>query len=278
MLEVEALTIADAYEWLGTGIAASEYLDCHQTTVSRTVQQIRNTQAKLVAIGAQELLEAERKIHQILRFRQGKDLRLHLYQWTNQLIRRNVPSNWAPNPLRTSATKVPGICLLENRFIDAICAPYPLIANANQSIFTIIPLYASFLQLLSNKNAPIAKEKNLSEADIACMTKLGKLDFVPSEASTCSEIMDAEIFNTNHPADKTIEPERRYWGTPLTSVVLKALQPISYKQICPYAEYLVVLKEWENHPMVNKLQESITREIGLAISGNPASELIKIEK
>lgn len=145
MLEVEALRIADTHEWLGTGIAASEYLKIHQTTISRRVKQVDIAEAKLVAIGAQDLLAAERKIHQTLRFKQGRHLRLHLYQWANELTRNEIPDSWEANPIRTSATKVPAINLLEKRVIDAICAPYPLIANASEHNLLIIPLYTSFL-------------------------------------------------------------------------------------------------------------------------------------
>lgn len=277
MFEVEALSIADAYEWLGTGDAASEYLGCHQTTVSRTVRQIRNAKSQLAKVGAEQLIKAERKIHQELRFRQGDHLRLHLYHWTNHLIHREIPPNWKANPLRISATKAHGIYLLENHFIDALCAPYPLIANPSKTpLFAAIPLYTTFLQVLTNKNAAINKERNPSNSDIACLTRLGKLDIVPYEASACSEKLDADIFNTNHQPGRSIKPEKRYWGTPLTPIASRALKPICHKQFGPYAEYLVVLKDWESHPCVEKLRESITMEIRFAISAKPASEHIKI--
>ena len=276
MIEVEALRIADAYKWLGTGIAASEYLKCHQTTISRVVKQVNIAKAELVAIGAQDLLIGERKIHQTLRFKQGRHLRLHLYQWTNKLIRKEIPDNWEANPIRISATKVPAINLLEKRVIDAICAPYPLLVNASEHNLLIIPLYTSFLQLLSNNDATIARERNLSEADIASLSILGNLNFVPTEACVCSEKMDVELFATKQPKGRQLKLEKRYWGTPLTTFSLKMLQPISYKPICPYAEYLIVLREWANHTLVCKLQESITRAIQKAVSGDPVVELINV--
>jgi hypothetical protein len=276
MLKWEALRIADAYEWLGTGISASEYLKIHQTTISRTVKQVNIAEAKLVAIGAQDLLVAERKIHQTLRFKQGRHLRLHLYQWTNELIHKEIPDNWKVNPIRTSATKAPAINLLEKRVIDAICAPYPLIVNTSEHNLSIIPLYTSCLQLLSNNGATITREKNLSEADIAALSKLGKLSFVPTEASACSEKMDAGMFSMKQPKERQIELEKRYWGTPLTTFASKILRPISYKPICSYAEYLVVLKEWADHTLVHKLQENITREIQKSVSGDPVVELINV--
>lgn len=276
MLEVEALRTADVYEWLGTGTSASEYLKIHQTTISRTVKQVNIAKTELVAIGAQDLLIAERKIHQTLRFKQGRHLRLHLYKWTNKLIRKEISANWEINPIRISATKGPAINLLEKRVIDAICAPYPLIASVSEQNFSIIPLYSSFLQLLSNNGAAITRERGLSKADIGSLSKLGKLDFVPTEASACSENMDAEIFTTNHTKEKEIELEKRYWGTPLTTFSLKMLQPISYKPISPYAEYLVILKEWESSTLVSKLQENITKAIQKAVSGDPVVELINV--
>jgi hypothetical protein len=62
-----------------------------------------------------------------------------------------------------------------------------LIANANKNSLAIIPLDTSFLELLCRPDAAVAKEKNLSGADIASLTTLGRLDSVPSEASACSE-------------------------------------------------------------------------------------------
>ena len=278
MLEVETLRIADVYKWLGTGIAAGEYLKCHQTTISRVVKQVNIAKTELVAIGAQDLLIAERKIHQTLRFKQRRHLRLHLYQWTNKLIRKEIPANWEVNPIHTSATKAPAINLLKERVVDAICAPYPLIANVGEQNFSIIPLYSSFLQLLSNNGAAITRERGLSKADIASLSKLEKLDFVPTEASACSEILDSEMFAKEHLKERERGLERRYWGTPLTTFTSKTLQPVSYKPICPYAEYLVVLKEWENSTLICKLYESITGAIIKAVSGDPVIELIKVAK
>jgi hypothetical protein len=60
--------------------------------------------------------------------------------------------------------------------------------------------------------------------------------------------------------------------------MLKALQPISHGQTCPYAESLVVARKWASHPLVDQLRESMAREIRVAISGNPAGELISVEK
>ncbi len=110
--------------------------------------KIQHAREKLVTAGAQHLLQAERKIHQELRFMQGKHLRLHLYRWTHQLIHAKIPADREANPLRTSATKAARISLLENRFIDAICAPYPLVARANKTSLAIIPIVTSFLELL----------------------------------------------------------------------------------------------------------------------------------
>ena len=65
-------------------------------------------------------------------------------------------------------------------------------------------------------------------------------------------------------------------GTSLTTFSLKMLQTISYKSIRPYAEHLVVLREWESNTLVSKLQKNITKVIQKAVSGDPVVELVNV--
>lgn len=277
MIELDALSIADAYHWLGSGQAAAEYIKCNQSTVSRTIKRVRHLCEDLVSSNGDDLLRIEREIHQKWRFQAGRNLRVHSYQWTNYLTRQNVPKNWDINPLSVSATKNPGLKLLEERIIDAICAPYPLVANADKNIFASIELYTSFLQLFTEKEGALTREKNLSTSDIESATRLSGLNYVPVEASECSKALDEEMFADRQEELKDSSVyEYRYWGTPLTPIISSNLAPMSYKPICPYAEFLVVRKEWENHPLVLKLQESITKALRAQIANDYTGDLIKI--
>ena len=122
VLEVESLRIVDAYEWLGTGVRAGNFLSISQSTVSRSIKQFRVLSDRIKRFNCIELLEMERVIHQKWRFHQGEDLRLHVFRWSNHLIAKHSLARWRLNPVGVSVTKRPALELLERRVIDAVCA------------------------------------------------------------------------------------------------------------------------------------------------------------
>ena len=277
MIDLETLRSSDIYHWFGKGKEAGAHIGCDQSTISRNAKKVEILKRNLIAIGVKDLINMEREVHQICRFKKGTNLRLHTYKWTNHLIRGSIPDDWETNPLSISATKTPGLGLLRDRVIDAICAPYPIVANADKNIFTTIELYRTHLQLFTHKDATVVNERNLSTTDIKVATQLAKLNYVPTEASECSTAIDAQIFNCKGEQEVNKAHNLRYWGTPLTPIISNDLQPISYNPICPYAEYLVTLKEWEEHPLVAKLKETIVKSLIAEIGAYSASELINIE-
>jgi hypothetical protein len=44
------------------------------------------------------------------------------------------------NPLERSITEAPALRLLEDRVIDALCAPYPMITGLDREKFALLPL------------------------------------------------------------------------------------------------------------------------------------------
>jgi hypothetical protein len=80
----------------------------------------------------------DREIHQAWRFARGQHLWLHTYQWTNHLIHGSIPGQWEINPGRIPATKRTGVSLSEQRVIDALSAPDPLVAQLDPTQFALI--------------------------------------------------------------------------------------------------------------------------------------------
>jgi hypothetical protein len=274
VLEVESLRIADAYEWLGTGERAGRSLFISQSTVSRSIKQFRVLSDQIKQYNCMELLEMERVIHQKWRFHQGEDLRLHVFRWSNHLIAKHAVARWRLNPAEVSVCKRSVLELLERRVIDAVCAPYPLIATADKDIFACLPLYRSCLQVMTNKNFDITHEKGLCSGDIATKTALGTLPFVPPEAAHCSAHLDAIFFDAGESDKTTMCTPARYWGTPLTPLIMPDLNPLDYVTSIPYEEYLVVRKEWEGHPHVSVLHQMLNRSMQRALGDQWIAGLI----
>ena len=274
MLEFESLRIADAYEWLGTGGSAGEYLSISQSTVSRSIKRFKALTDQLQEFNSMELLEMERVIHQRWRFHQGQDLRLHAFRWTNHLIAKHPLAQWRVNPVEVSVTKRATLDLLEQRVIDAVCAPYPLIATADKGIFACLPLYRSCLQVMTEDASIIAQERSLRRGDIASITTLGTLEFVPPEAARCSFDLDAKQFGITIRSKISTPMPARYWGIPLTPLAAPHLSPLDYETSIPYEEYLVVRKEWAGHPHVSALRQSLIQAMQTAIGNGDCAGMI----
>lgn len=262
MLDFESLAIADAYEWLGAGSCAGEYLSVSQSTVSRNRKQFKALSNQLEKADCLDLLNMERLIHQRWRFQQGGNLRLHVFLWINDLLAQQVLEGWKVNPASVSRTKQAVLDLLEQRIIDAACAPYPLIASADKEIFAITPLYRSRLQVFADSESLLVSEKGLRPDDISLLTTPAHLPFVPTEAVQCSTQIDAMLFT---PSSRTnlvpAECSYRYWGMPLTPLIVPNLQALDYDTSMPYEEYLVVRKEWAGHHQVSALRQCLVNSL-----------------
>ena len=267
MLDFESLAIADAYEWLGTGSCAGEYFGVNQSTVSRNRKRFKALSNHLEQADCLDLLSMERAIHQRWRFQQGSDLRLHVFRWMNDLLAKGSLEGWKVNPASVSRTKKAVLDLLERRIIDAACAPYPLITSADKGIFAIFPLYRSRLQVFADIDFMLVSEKGLRPNDISLLTTPDHLHFVPKEAVQCSAQIDAMLFTPSSLAS-LVPAERscRYWGMPLTPLIVPNLRALDFDTSTPYEEYLVVRKEWAGHRQVSALRQCLVNSLNSALA------------
>lgn len=102
MVSVEVLAALDALLWLRTGDRASTYLQCTQSTVSRHSRRCLQTfdlalekrAGEWCLQGDQSLIDLERGVHQLLRWQQGRGLRLDSQHWCRHLLATELPAAW----------------------------------------------------------------------------------------------------------------------------------------------------------------------------------------
>ena len=94
MVSVDVLEALDVLLWLRTGHRAASYLGCTQSTVSRKsrrcldvfrLKRVRHN-GEWHLHGDCDLIDLERKVHQVRRWQQGSDLRLEAQPWCAHLI------------------------------------------------------------------------------------------------------------------------------------------------------------------------------------------------
>ena len=102
VVSVEVLAALDALLWLRTGERAAAHLQCTQSTVSRHSRRclqvfdlgMEKRAGEWCLQGDQALIDLERGVHQLLRWRQGHGLRLDSQHWCTHLLATQLPDAW----------------------------------------------------------------------------------------------------------------------------------------------------------------------------------------
>jgi len=102
VVSVEVLAALDALLWLRTGERAAAHLQCTQSTVSRHSRRclqvfdlaMEKRSGEWCLQGDPTLIDLERAVHQLLRWRQGRVLRLDSQHWCGHLLATELPDAW----------------------------------------------------------------------------------------------------------------------------------------------------------------------------------------
>lgn len=173
VVSVEVLAALDALLWLRTGGRAAAHLRCTQSTVSRHSRrclqvfdlEMEKRAGEWCLKGDQSLIDLERGVHQLLRWRQGHGLRLDSQHWCGHLLATKLPDAWTSGNTNYFECQRPHELLLHG-VIDAwLCsAPdLPDHPDLHSIQLTVMPL-----RLMVKPGHPLlARGDQLALADLA---------------------------------------------------------------------------------------------------------------
>ena len=173
MVSVELLAALDALLWLRTGERAADYLQCTQSTVSRHSRrclevfglQLEKRSGEWCLLGDQTLLDLQRGVHQLLRWRQGNRLRLDAQHWCAHLLENGVSAPWWGGNCNFFEHARPQ-ALLEQGVIDAWLCSTPDLPEHPE--FLAVPFTKMPMQLVVKPGHPLlARGDQLSFDDLA---------------------------------------------------------------------------------------------------------------
>jgi DNA-binding transcriptional LysR family regulator len=173
LVSVELLAALDALLWLRTGERAAAYLQCTQSTVSRHSRrclevfglQLEKRSGEWCLLGDQTLLDLQRGVHQLLRWRQGSRLRLDAQHWCAHLLKEGVPDSWWVGNCNFFEYGRPQE-LLERGVIDAWLCSAPDLPEHPE--FMAVPFTKMPMQLVVKPGHPLlARGDQLSFDDLA---------------------------------------------------------------------------------------------------------------
>lgn len=167
MVRVELLEALDALIWLRTGHQVASRFNINQSSASRNSKKC--AQEFLVSLvrrnsewsveGDPTLLNLERYVHQVSRWRDNKPLRLEAQHWSAPLLCTPTPSGWIAGNFNFLEYDRP-LQLLKERIIDAWIASYPDAINDDDTEFTAIRLSRMPLQMVVMKGHPLLELGN----------------------------------------------------------------------------------------------------------------------
>lgn len=276
MLDPDRLRVADFYEWLGCQQIAAVQLGCDQSTVSRRAREARQLAAIHSSIEQKDFLCLERGVHQSRRFARATELRLHGYRWIHPLLGGNLPEAWRLNPAQVSVTQACPLQLLENHVIDALLAPWPVVAGLDRGRFALFPIYFTPMLVLAPAADSLASETGLRGSEIASATRLSSLPFVPPSAWDCTRHLDEQMFGEATPVAQETVAGNRFWGMALTPLIRTDLAVLSDEIPISYGEFLVCLQDWSEHAQIQRLLAAIRRALAFEGRDRPGLESLAI--
>lgn len=132
MVGIDCLASLDGLIWLRTGSRVAAKFNLDQSSVSRNSRRcadlfsvsLRRGDAEWILTGDQVLLNLQRHVHQLVRYRDYKSLRLEAQHWMGPLLCPSPPPGWIAGNFDYLEYHRP-LQLLRERVIDAWIASYP---------------------------------------------------------------------------------------------------------------------------------------------------------
>lgn len=162
VVEVELLAALDGLIWLRTGHQVASRFNLNQSTVSRNSKKcaqefglsLVRRQSEWSIDGDPTLLNLERYVHQVSRWRENKPLRLEAQHWSAPLLCTPTPSGWIAGNFNYLEYERP-LKLLKERVIDAWISSYPDALSDDDPNFTAIRLSRLPMLLVVQEGHPL---------------------------------------------------------------------------------------------------------------------------
>jgi hypothetical protein len=267
VVEAELLEALDGLIWLRTGHKVASVFNVNQSTISRNSR--RCAQRFFVSLvrrhsewsvdGDPALLNLERHVHQVSRWRDNKLLRLEAQHWSAPLLGSPLPSGWIAGNLNYMEYDRP-LQLLRERVIDGWLTSYPDALGSEDHDFTVICLSKMPMFLVVKEGHPLlGLGAQITFDDVAAFPLLplpaGSFPRFQKVVEQCGLWRDPALPTEGGWRGRSdVEDLMVGFSTPLTLPMYgdcyKAL-PLQLPVMV--GDALVVAREWVNSPQVSNL-------------------------
>ena len=277
MLSIEQLSALDLRAWLGSQQEAAAHLDLSQSQISRNGQQslillnelgcALHNPVRHLHCDELGLLTKLRQVHQWMRFRDRRGLRLQSSCWLRHLVLEPLPEGWVANraPLDRQ-NDCEALVLLENQVIDAALVTGPECPTADHPCLEAVVLSRQPLLLLVDGQHPLANERGLAASEISAVSELAHSSFVHRRCRQVMEGLDQHLLGRGQRSKLCAlrsEPpgQARRYGTAMTCLIRPDLKALDFAISHPALDVLVVHRDWSEHPAIRALMQQLRQRL-----------------
>ena len=276
MIDQDSLAALDGLLWLRSGEAAAERLGLSQSSVSRQARRclrlfeidVKKLEGEWDLIGDAPLLAAERRVHQVARWRGHRPLRLEGTYWSGPLLCEPVPQGWMLG--LCNIVGVPrNLALLRERVVDVWLAGLPDLPDPDDPALTSISLCHMPVHCLVQPGHPLLQRQSVSFEDLRPYPSLA----LPAGAYPQVEAALKAVGLWSSPV-RMRRYERRLWegkteqeltigyGTALSLRLLgPAMQQLPLQLPIHSGEALVVRREFASMPPFQQLASTLHQRL-----------------
>lgn len=289
MVTLECLDAFDHLIWLRTGARAAEALGCNQSTISRYASKcqhifnvkLRRESAEWIVAGDNELLAAERRLHQHVRWEMNLPLRFEAQHWMRDLYAPWQQAGWLKGNLNYLEYGRP-LDLLRDRIIDAWICGAPDLPDDPE--LTCVQLFDVPMLLAAHRDHPLLRRQaplTLEEVSAYPLLPLPQRAFPVFEAQLealgfAGPAKEAPA-DPAGPAADTLPFAERCLG--IASALTLPLYGADYQALpleipIHFGDGLVIHSEFATHRRSQELLDSLLAHIRTALADNPAVRLL----
>lgn len=289
MVTVEVLASLDALIWLRTGERAAALLQTTQSKVSRHSRrclELFQLRMKKVAgewklLGDPSLLNMERRVHQLLRWTSGRQLRLEAQHWCAHLLQPSVPGPWVTGNANYLIYQRP-LQLLLDGVIDAwLCSSPDLPEHPD---LAGLPLVSMPLQLVVKPGHPLLARPSLHFDDLADYPVLPLPDGAFPRTQRLLEdwglwscpARDRRLRRASWHGQVPVEDLMISFETPLrlAAGVAENWLPLPLSLPLQVGEALMVRREYADQPLFGGLVEALRHRASCLARDRPEVEIL----
>jgi hypothetical protein len=269
MVTPEELAAFDLLLWLRTGHAASRYLHCNQSTISRQARRVADTfqisthrlAHEWATAGNTTLLRLEREVHQLKRLILGQGLRLEAGSWPGRTLAMPMPPGWLAGTLDHIGIQQP-LALLGERIIDAWLTLHTAdIPSGAGALWAAFPICSMPWQLMADQGHPLVGERGITLADLerfpgpaitnnkrpALERALKNTGLKHEQIDPCHQYRDADW------CGRTKDKKSLCYGIELVQLLDTKLQPLDFQLNAQAELALVVRQDIAEHTAIDQL-------------------------